>query len=200
MKRQLIVGVAFVCLTAQAMSKEEPSKLGFVGAIGYNVGGEKLVAGQYSDGSTFGVNAGSGVMLSGGATYALNPQVDLQATIGYENDSTNATNGNISFTRMPLEALAFYNFSDKYRLGVGVRRAGSAKLSGSGVASSLGSYTFTPSTGFVVEGQYALSPKTTERKWHAAAFVRVVSENYTIGNPSQSFNGSHVGFGVAFYY
>lgn len=200
MKKQ--IGAALVTLfvfTAQAQA-EENQKIGFVGAIGLNAGGDKLSSGQYTNGNSFDITAGGGVMISGGLTYALNPSVDLQATIGYETDTTNATNGAIAFNRIPVEALAFYNFSDKYRLGGGVRSATGAKLSGSGVASSLGSTDFTASPGVVIEGQYVLSPKSATRKLQTAIYVRYVSESFKTGTPSQSFNGNHVGAGVAFYY
>ena len=199
MKKQIFTAaLALFAFAAQAQSAE-PSKFGFVGALGVNSGGDTLVSGNYTNGDSFSIKAGNGVMASFGMTYALNPSVDLQATIGFESDATNASNGSIKFERMPIEALAFYNFTDTYRLGGGFRSATGAKLTSSGVASGLNA-DLNASVGVVLEGQYMLGSKNSASKFHPALYLRYVSEKYTTPSVNQNIDGSHVGIGVAVYF
>ncbi|MEN9712861.1 MAG: hypothetical protein RLY90_1122 [Pseudomonadota bacterium] len=199
MKRKVFaVALAVSAIAAQAQVAE-PSKFGFVGALGINSGGDTLVKGQYTNGEPFSIKAGNGVLLSFGMTYALNPSVDLQGTVGIESDSTNASNGSIKFDRMPIEALAFYNFSDKYRLGGGFRSATGAKLSSSGVASGLNA-DLNAGVGVVLEGQYMLGSKNSASRFHPALYLRYVSEKYTSPQTNESINGNHLGLGVAVYF
>ena len=63
------------------------------------------------------IRAGEAFMFGGGALYERG-NFQLQATINYFVDGVFGDNGNASFTRWPLELLAFYS-TPKWRLGGG---------------------------------------------------------------------------------
>lgn len=199
MKKHICLVVLALAATA-TFAQQTSSKLGFVGALGANFGGDTLVSGNYSNGGSYSIKSGKGLMLAGGVTYAVDPTIDVQATIGYENDSTNASNGEIKFTRTPMEVLGFYNFNDAYRLGLGLRRACGAHLSSSGAAASVGSEDFDASTGAVLEGQYLFGQKNTERKARFGLYARYVAEKFTSQKSSKTVSGNHIGLGVVTYF
>jgi hypothetical protein len=93
------------------------------------VGGDTLATASYTDGSTSSIKAGGSVQFKAGVDYQLQPKVDLQFSLGYHTDSTQeAKNGKLTFSRVPLEGLVFYRYQPNIRLGVGLRKAMSAKL------------------------------------------------------------------------
>jgi hypothetical protein len=187
--------VSLACMGAQA---QESPKFRWFGSLGASFGGDTLVSGAYTSGQTFSIKAGDGVLLSGGLSFPVADKLDLQASVGYQSTSTNATNGKIDFTRMPIELLAFYNMDSKWRLGGGLRSATGARLSTSGVAGTLGSYDFTPSVGVVAEGQYFFN--TFSSKVAYGLNVRYVNESFEEKVSKTKVNGSSLGVGIFLYY
>ncbi len=198
MKKKLVAAtVGLFCALAQAQTDTNPFSL--VGSIGFRVGGGDIPVGKFTDGNTYGLYAGTGGAYSVGVSYALSPKVDLQASIGYEGDAK-YYNGLAVFDRFVPEALAFYNFSDKYRLGAGIRKARNIELSGAGVESAYAGQSFKSKPGFVLEGQYVFKPKTADRKVEVAAYTRLVTDRFTSNASSQTFYADHIGIGFAFNY
>jgi len=189
-----LLGLA--CVGAQA---QEESKYHWFGSLGGSFGGDTLASGTYTNGQTFSIKAGDGLLLSGGLSFPVTDQLDLQASLGYHSTSTNANNGKIEFTRMPVELLAFYNLEGKWRLGGGARSATGAKLSTSGAAGSLGSYEFTPSLGVVLEAQYFFD-KAGSSKAKFGVNVRYISESFEEKVSKSKVNGDSLGAGFFFYY
>lgn len=153
-------------------------------------GGETLATVRYTDGSTQNIKSGGFVHLFGGFEYRSGA-LSMQANVGYHIDDTTGNNGSVKFSRMPIEVLGFWHASDTVRLGGGYRRAGTAKLSGSGAASSVGSFSFTGKGGLVLQGDYFFG---ADHK--ASAYLRYVIEDYTLRG--SSFSGNHLGLGVAY--
>jgi hypothetical protein len=153
-------------------------------------GGETLATARYTDGSTQNIKSGGLVHLFGGFEYRSGA-LSMQANIGYHVDDTTANNGSVKFSRMPIEVLGFWHASDTVRLGGGFRRAGSAKLSGSGAASSVGNLTFTGKGGVVLQGDYFFGADN-----RASAYLRYVIEDYTLRGITVS--GNHLGLGAAY--
>jgi hypothetical protein len=197
MKKQVSILLIALASTV-AFAQEAPSKLGLVFSFGANLGGDTLVRGTYSNGDSYTIKAGGGTMLSIGATYSINDKMDIQATIGHESDSTDAVNGSIDFKRNPMEVLGFYNINENIRIGAGLRQVSDARLSSSGVASSLGTTDYSASAGTVLEGQYFFAPKSAERKVRVGMFVRFVAEEFTAAG--KSVKGDHLGLGVTVSY
>ena len=198
MKKKLVAAtVGLFCALAQAQTDTNPFSL--VGSIGFRVGGGDIPVGKFTDGNTYGLYAGTGGAYSVGVSYALSPKVDLQASIGYEGDAK-YYNGLAVFDRFVPEALAFYNFSDKYRLGAGIRKARNIELSGAGVESAYAGQSFKSKPGFVLEGQYVFQPKTADRNVEVAAYTRLVTDRFTSNASSQTIYADHIGIGFAFNY
>jgi opacity protein-like surface antigen len=152
-------------------------------------GGDTLATVYYTNGSAKDVKSGGLIHMFGGAEYRKG-QFALQATLGYHVDNTSASNGSVSFSRMPLEVLGFWQPSDKWRLGGGLRKAISPELSSSGAASSLGNFSFEADVGFVLQAEYFLGGDKI------STYLRYVSEDYTTNGASLS--GNHVGLGLAY--
>lgn len=154
-------------------------------------GGDDLVTTQYTNGSSSTISAGGLLQIKLGAEFQLAPQFALQTTVGYHFDRRTASNGDVTFERYPLEALAFYQLGPQFRLGAGLRSALNPKLSGTGAASSIGNNSFSSKLAAVVEAEYAFSPVMS-------VTFRAVNEKYTFAN--QTINGSHGGIGINFYF
>ena len=71
-----------------------------------STGGDKLVGIDYENGETTKIKAGDGGMLAIGALWT-HKKIELQSTLGYYADSAPASNGDASFTRLPIELMAF---------------------------------------------------------------------------------------------
>lgn len=186
----LLSALAFASTLAAAQSAPLRSNL-FVN-IGYGSGGDTLVHVPMTDGSAQDIQAGKGVTLKGGVEFWVGQNTTLQVSAAYHVDTINATNGDVSFSRWPIEGLLFWNLSDQVRVGGGLRQTTGAKLSGSGAAAGLGTYHFDASTGIVLEGEYLFTPQ-------AGVTLRYVKESFTV-NGGPSISGDHVGVGLNYHF
>jgi opacity protein-like surface antigen len=161
----------------------------FVG-FGLTGGGDRIATIEYTDGSSSAVHAGGLLEFKGGADFAIAPNINLRASLGYHVDNSNARNGSFRFQRWPLELLGLWRIDPQWRLGAGLRKALGPKTSGSGFATGMNS-TLTSTLGFVAEGEY-----TTNSRF--SIYLRGVGEQYKVNG--ESLNGSHVGAGINFYF
>lgn len=134
--------------------------LALVLSLGFEFGGEKIVDVTYTNGSSSSIEAGRGISLNGGVIYRPEESsalgdFEFQGTVGGKFTSTKeATNGNITWSHWPIDALAFWRKDDQpYRLGGGVTGHFGNKLEGSGVASAI-NVSVDNAVGFVVAGDY----------------------------------------------
>jgi hypothetical protein len=170
----------------------------FLLGAGVSFGGDTLATVEYTDGKSGSIKAGGGFTFKTGLDYRLNRNFALQATLGYQKDSQGADNGKITFTRVPVEVLAFYYPRDRFRMGLGLRKANSATLDSSGVA-NMGSFNFDASTGTVLEVEWLLR-KTVHGQ--GGFTVRFVSEKFTLSDypGAGSIDGNHIGCGFNWYF
>ena len=168
----------------QIAAKKKP--LSIVLGVGVTFGGDTLGTAVYADGSTDSIKAGSGLLLHTGLDYRLNEAISLQGTLGYHFDTTMAaSNGSATFSRIPLDLLAYYHVSDSFRVGGGPRTVFSPKIKTSGVASG-NDVSFDNTIGLVIEGEYMPLRMLGVK-------LRYVSEKYKPSGSSYSFDGSHFG-------
>ncbi len=188
MKKHLLAAV--IAATALSLSTTSQAADGFHGVLGTSVtgGGKTLVKVQYQDGHTQNIRSGGLVHLFGGAEYE-SEQFAFQANIGYHVDDTNARDGSVRFSRWPVEFIGFFKPQDNIRLGVGVRKATSAKVATSGAASYLSSQSFESKAGVILQGEYQFAP-------HWSGLLRFVREDYSLGGTT--VQGNHVGLGVSY--
>ena len=186
-----MIKLTAVALTTLALTTSSWAASGLRPVFGVAItgGGEKLVTVTYVNGSTQTVKSGGLLHMFGGLEYDA-AAFAIQANVGYHVDDTSATNGSVKFARMPLELLAFWKASDTWRLGGGVRKAGSAKISSSGAASNVGSATLDSKAGLVLQGEYTY--------WgdRGSVYLRYVSETYSVNRVDIS--GNHLGLGLAY--
>lgn len=185
------IALAMVTFSAQAQTAA-PSNFRWLAGAGITFGGDRLATAEYEDGGEIDIRAGSMLSLYGGMEYAVTPEVALQATVGYHVDNASADNGDIRFSRYPVELLALYKVSPTWRIGGGVRFVNSPKLSSSG-AGYIGNYKFENATGAVLEAEYM-----TNAKWGVK--VRYVSEKYEEKISGFKSDGNHVGVLLNYYF
>lgn len=180
-------------------SAQDHYKARFFMGFGYTSGGDTLASAQYSNGSNITIHAGSGVLFQAGVDWQFTHLVGAQASVGYHVDDTDASNGSISFHRVPFEALVFLYPDQQFRIGAGARKATDASLTSSG-AGSIGDYDFSSSTGLVAECEYLSRP--TRRGSRYGVSLRYISEKYTLeGEPgAPTFNGNGFGLGIEIYF
>lgn len=195
MKRTaLVIGALFAAGIVHAQetaSAPNNTAMHFMAGVGVSAGGDDLATAKYTNGNSANIKAGSGVYLTAGANYRFAPQFSLQGTVNFHVDDTNANNGSIKFQRFPVELLAYYHFSEQWRVGAGVRYVSSAKLSSSGVVSGI-NINFDNTTSGVIEGEYFVNPKMGMK-------LRYVNEKYNAAG-YREVKASHVGISGNYYF
>lgn len=195
LKKALLSLVASTSLLGTAAWADNEAKLAPLLGAGLTLGGDKVATMVYTNGNESSVTAGGLLDLRAGLDYRFaNSPVSIQAAIGYHVANASARNGNVTFSRFPIELLAHYHVTDSWKIGGGARQSTGTKLSSSGVASNVGDYKFDSSVAVVVEGEYLFTPKFGLK-------VRYVNEEYEVKNSpgTDKIDGSHVGV-IAVYY
>ncbi|MEK9802138.1 MAG: hypothetical protein VW475_01885 [Curvibacter sp.] len=200
MKKSLI-GLALACTVVAAQA--DAPRVRLFGSVGYGFGGDALVSGNWTDGTPWDLKAGQGTVLALGGDLRLTDSFSIQGSAGYHRNSVDGTNGNVVFTRVPVELLGFYALTDQVRLGLGARKSQSAKVQGGGVAASV-SEPYESTAGAVAEVQYLFSaPSRSERSPLFGVYLRYVKESFKAKSASwddQKRDGSHMALGLMFYY
>ena len=177
-----------------------PRPVKFVVGIGFTGGGDRLATARFRDyGYRYSyyddeesVRAGQLMQLNVGLEWRVAPALTMQGTIGYHWDGVDARNGDIDFTRYPLELLMHYQFAPQWRAGGGLRYTINPRLNGSGVARDLDT-TFKRSFGPVVEVEFL------PLNWLGVK-LRGVVERYKPRDGGSSANGNHIGLFANFYF
>jgi hypothetical protein len=104
---------------------------------GLDFGGDSMFTVRFTNGDTETVKANEGLYLGGGAAIINDARtLELDVTLAYKFGLIYASNGDVTWSRWPLEALVFYRFQ-KVRLGGGVAYHISPHLEGGGVVGGL---------------------------------------------------------------
>ena len=170
----------------------EAKQMRFLVGMGLTVGGDKLAHATYTDGDNINIRAGEMIAFNTGIDYRVTPEFSFQATIGYHTDRAGAKNGDLSFTRIPMELLAYYNVNQQWRIGGGARYVSSPKLSSSGAA-YIGNYEFKNALSAVAEAEYMMGQ-------HWGFKVRLVSEKFEEKFSGNKVDGNHIGFFGTYYF
>ncbi|MDO9235525.1 MAG: hypothetical protein Q7U28_05740 [Aquabacterium sp.] len=201
MLKKISLAVLLTCGLVGAQATEStPPSAGFAPFVGFGLtyGGDQI--GQeirYTDGTTSSIHGGGLVAMMAGIEYqTMNSPLSVQLSIGYHVDDTlNAKNGSVRFSRTPIEALAHWRMSDSWRLGGGLRKAVGAQTRSSGLGSGyVADQNYTASTGLVLEAEMFFSPTVSMK-------MRAVSEKYTPETGAkQELDGSHLGVIGVYYF
>ena len=191
MKKLLIAAaMGLVAAGAHAQDGLKPRWLVGFGLFG---GGDTLAHVTFTDGSSQNVTAGGGASFYAGAEFRTSDAVSFQTTLGYHFRTTQeASNGDVTFSRWPLDLLGHFKVNDQFRIGGGAQIELSPKLKGSGVASPA-TMNFSTATGAVLEGEYLFTPQVGVK-------VRYVSVKYKPSNGGPSANGNNGGVMLNYYF
>lgn len=114
-----ILGTAILASVLSAGAMAEGIKPVIV--AGLTFGGDKIAEFQYTDGTSESMSAGGVLYFGGGAVFQVpDLPVEVQATVNYHFDTLSAENGDASFTRIPLEAIGFYQINSEFKVGAGL--------------------------------------------------------------------------------
>ncbi len=176
---------------AQAVEVRGLAKLGF------DFGGDTLVTATYTSGTTSKIKANEGLSLGGGVSILTGGKsMSFDLTAAWKFTSIDATNQTFDFTRYPLEALAFYNFSGDHgvRLGAGPSYQLNPKYKASGNLSNL-NLNFDNALGYVVQLDY-LSKTNPRARGGIDWGLRYIAVDYKF-NGLKVASGNGLGFFMA---
>lgn len=201
--KNLLIGL-MLAVTSAAVQADVP-RVRFFGSVGYSVGGDKLVNGSYTDGSTFELYAGTGWTWTIGGDLRLTDNFAVQGSLGQQRNRVVASNGEFDFFRYPVELMGFYGVTEHVRLGLGGRKTYNAKVTGTGAATTyFGTGNYDSTAGAVLEGQYLFSTPRSERSLVSGISLRFVRENFKLttesGGTGEEKRGDHMGVNLFFYY
>jgi hypothetical protein len=125
---------------------------------GFDVGGDTMVSVVFTNGDTEKVRANEGFYLGAGATILDEARnMEYHVTLAYKFALVDADNGDIEWSRIPLEALVFYRFP-RARVGGGLTYHINPKLEGSGVVGGL-DIEFKNALGLVLQADWLITRK-----------------------------------------
>lgn len=171
----------------------------FVGSLGITFGGDELIEVEvendfYGD-EDEDIRAGESAAFALGAAYQFyNVPLQLQATLGYHTDGIFADNGDVDFSRKPLELLAFFGV-DKHRIGAGITHHFDPEFEVDFDFQQRYGVDFEDATGFVLQYDYRVAS-------FLALGVRLVSIEYEPENRFRGpdVDGDHVGLMLTFLF
>jgi hypothetical protein len=157
---------------------------------GIDFGGDTIAQVTFTDGSTDSIKANDGFYIGGGALIGTGIEnVEVELSLAYKYSSINASNGDITWTRFPAEALVFYRFPN-FRVGGGPTYHLSPKLEGSGVVGGL-NVSVDNALGVVLQADYLLTRTIT-------LGGRYTLLDYKANGASARSDGVGISFGISF--
>jgi hypothetical protein len=199
---RLLAAAALSSLALSAHADEPQTGTHFILTAGLTGGGDKVATVQYTNGNSSTLHAGGLVQIGAGVLWQFEAPVALALTANYHVDDATAKNGDATFDRIPLEAIAYYTGENHWRFGGGVRFVQSPKYKAHVDGQSDDSIEFKDTVGAVAEIGYGFNE-------HAWLNLRLVSENYQVNSvtsggrtysASGSINGSHIGINFLYQF
>jgi hypothetical protein len=143
---RIIIGALAACAALGAQAADFRPLIN----AGLDLGGDTIVTARFVDGEEEEIKANEGVYLGGGvAIISAAKDWEYHVTLAYKFSLIDADNGDIEWTRVPLEALAFYRLQ-RVRFGGGLAYHISPRLEGSGVVGGL-DIKFKNALGFIAQ-------------------------------------------------
>lgn len=172
--------------TTTAHATENPWILG----LNYDAGGDDIATVIYNDGSTSTLSANEGIHFYIGKSFAngVGSRWYTQISAGYKTARVNATNGDLTWSAWPLEAIEFYNM-EKVRFGGGLVYQLNPKIDGSGFASGL-NLELDNALGFVLQFEYRFTPAVQKG---VSIGLRYTNISYESVDLISEVNGSSIG-------
>lgn len=150
----LVGAVLFGCFAMPAAALDRS----FHFKMGYDTGGDTLVTVLFVGGDTEKIKANDGLYFGAGVSMVNDAKdVETEFSLSYKFDEITGSNGDLTFSRLPLDALVFYRLPS-VRLGGGVTYHINPDLDGSGVVGGL-NVKFEDALGFVLQADWRLTEK-----------------------------------------
>lgn len=171
----LAISSCSMLLHASAHAQLDWVKVQPVFTLGQSNGGDTLLTVVYvNTGDVQKFKAGGGTFVSAGAVARMtNRPFDVSLTIGYHVDKDKAIDGEIEFSRVPIELIGYLRALPNLRLGLGVRNAQQVKFSANIRGFDYGDYKFKSTASPIIEGDWFFTPR-----WSLG--LRHVSEKISI--------------------
>jgi hypothetical protein len=156
---------------------------------GYDTGGDKLVTVTFTNGDSESIRANEGLYVGGGIS-VLNDDKNIEfvGTVNYKYQSVSADNGDVTWTRIPIDTLVFYRMQS-FRFGGGLTFQLSPKLKGSGAASNINT-NVDNAVGLLLQADYLLGKVNIG--------VRGTLVDFKSGGATAKGNGVGITFGITF--
>lgn len=158
---------------------------------GFDFGGDTIVTAPFTNGDTETIKANEGFFIGAGAAISNNARtVSAEITMSWKYTGIAAENGDIEFTRFPVDALLFYNFS-KVRIGAGLTYHLNPEVEGSDagtafVGGGTGSVAYDDSMGTLLQVDWRIAERL-------ALGLRYTSLEYDVPNGGASVDASGLG-------
>ena len=164
-------------------------------------GGETLATVVYEDGHTKDIKSGGLAYFYGGAEARfVGSPFALQATVGYHYDTTAASNGDVTFSRVPFQFLGVLEPVERFRFGAGLHVDTNVRLGSSGVADDpLLHVKFKNAVGFVGKFEWmAMRELGIELSYVNVSYKP--TEQGGVPVTGESVDGSHFGLGLNYHW
>lgn len=154
-------------------------------AIGLTFGGDTFTTVQFDNGDNESIKAGELALFGGGLVYEQD-NWQIQGTINYYSDRTSGENGDVCFTRIPVELLGFWK-QGNFRLGGGITHHLNPEFEiDIDNSAENGTIEFNDATGFVIQGDYLFSNQF-------GLGLRYTSIEYEVDFVNEKVDGDSVG-------
>jgi hypothetical protein len=183
----MVALVALGAVTVPAVSHAAEIRPAIV--AGFDTGGDNLISVPFTNGETASIKANELFYIGAGASVVNDEKnIEFLGTVNYKFAAISASNGDVDWTSVPLNALLFYRMQN-FRVGAGLVYVMNPKLSGSGVASGV-NVNFDDALGFLVQADYLLGK--------VAIGVRGTFVDYKAGGRTFKGDGVGITFGFTF--
>jgi len=160
---------------------------------GIHLGGDTIVEVAFTNGDTEKLKAGELLSLALGVQSDISETLQGRVSIGYKFDSISADNGDLDFTRMPLEVLVM-NKGGYWMLGGGIGYHLSPKLKADAISIGLsGTADFDDALGFVLAADYN-SKGEFAGDWYLGGRITIIDYENQFGSISGNSVGVVLGY------
>jgi len=178
--------ISIALLVSSSISQAEKLFL----QAGLHFGGDKLASVTFTDGTTETMHAGGMISFSAGLISEIEEGLELRASIGIKFDTITASNGDMDFTRYPINAMVFKK-GELLNVGIGATYHLSPSFQATGPLTGNITYDFDNALGFVVEVDYPLNEKSY-------LGIKATAIDYTLGSATINGNSLGVVVGIMF--
>lgn len=170
--------------------------------LAFTGGGKTLKSVQYQDGSTQDIKSGGlAFFYLGGEFRWVGSPMALQGLVGYHYDTTAANNGNVRFSRVPVEVTGMFNPAERFRVGAGLHYDTNLQLTGSGAgASSDLPVKYRNAAGFVIKGEWMAFQEVGLELSYVGVRYKPDLASSAPGTDPATVDGSHFGIGFNYHW